>query len=301
MIRRCLRFIMVWVGITLITFFLLRLTGSPARIVLGEFASDAAVLEFNQKYGLDQPLFTQYLSYISNVMRGDLGTSWRFGEPILKIIAARIPATLEMAFSSLAFSALLGIPLGVLAALKRETPLDYLSRGIVLIAQGIPNFFLAILLILLFGVALRWLPTGGRGEIKHLILPTIVLGLYLMPLTLRTTRGAVLDIIEQNYIRTARGKGVPENSVIWRHIFRNAIIPIVTILGLQIASLFNGAIITETIFSWPGIGRLIVAGVTGRDFPVVQGVVLILATVVVVINLAIDILYTVIDPRIRLE
>lgn len=292
---------MVWVGITLITFFLLRLTGSPARIVLGEFASDAAVLEFNQKYGLDQPLFTQYLSYISNVMRGDLGTSWRFGEPILKIIAARIPATLEMAFSSLAFSALLGIPLGVLAALKRETPLDYLSRGIVLIAQGIPNFFLAILLILLFGVALRWLPTGGRGEIKHLILPTIVLGLYLMPLTLRTTRGAVLDIIEQNYIRTARGKGVPENSVIWRHIFRNAIIPIVTILGLQIASLFNGAIITETIFSWPGIGRLIVAGVTGRDFPVVQGVVLILATVVVVINLAIDILYTVIDPRIRLE
>jgi ABC-type dipeptide/oligopeptide/nickel transport system permease component len=301
MVRRFLRIIMVWIGITLVTFFLLRLTGNPARIVLGEFASDTAIQEFNRKYGLDQPLINQYFSYIANVIQGDLGRSWRFQEPILPIIAERVPATLELAFASLAFSSFIGIPLGVLAALKSETPIDYIGRGIVLVAQGIPNFFLALLLILFFGVALRWLPTGGRGEVKNLILPTVVLGLYLMPLTLRTTRGAVLDILGQNYIRTARGKGVRENSVVWRHVFRNAAIPIVTILGIQIATLFSGAIITETVFSWPGIGRLIVAAVTGRDFPVVQGIVLIIATVVVVINLLVDVLYSVIDPRISLD
>lgn len=289
---------MVWIGITLVTFFLLRLTGNPARLVLGEFASDTAIQDFNHKYGLDQPLITQYFAYIANVIRGDLGRSWRFQEPILPIIVDRVPATLELAFASLAFSSVIGIPLGVLAAYKCETPIDYIGRGIVLVAQGIPNFFLALLLILFFGVALRWLPTGGRGEAKHLVLPAVVLGLYLMPLTLRTTRGAVLDILGQNYVRTARGKGVREFSVVWRHVFRNAAIPIVTILGIQIAALFSGAIITETVFSWPGIGRLIVAAITGRDFPVVQGIVLIIATVVVVINLVVDVLYSVIDPRI---
>jgi peptide/nickel transport system permease protein len=300
-VRRILRIIMVWVGITLVTFFLLRLTGNPARIVLGQFASDAVIQEFNQKHGLDQPLLTQYISFISNVLRGDLGMSWRFAEPILPIIMERVPATLELALASLAFSSLVGIPLGVLAALKRETPVDYLSRGLILLSQGIPNFFLALLFIIFFGVTLGWLPTGGRGDIKHLILPAIVLGLYLMPLTLRTTRGAVLDILGQDYIRTARGKGVRENSVVWRHVFRNAAIPIITILGVQIATLFSGAIITETVFSWPGVGRLIVAAVTGRDFPVIQGIVLIISTVVVIINLIVDVLYRVIDPRIRME
>ena len=148
---------------------------------------------------------------------------------------------------------------------------------------------------------LGWLPTGGRGDLKHLILPAVVLGLYLMPLTLRTTRGAVLDILEQNYIRTARGKGVRENAIVWRHVFRNAAIPIITIFGIQIATLFSGAIITETIFSWPGVGRLIVAAVIGRDFPVIQGIVLIISTVVVIINLIVDILYRIIDPRISLD
>jgi len=300
-VRSIIRIIMVWVGITLVTFFLLRLTGNPARIVLGQFASDAVIQEFNQKHGLDQPLLIQYISYITNVLRGDLGTSWRFAEPILPIIMERVPATLELAFASLAFSSFVGILLGVLAALKRETPFDYLSRGLVLLAQGIPNFFLALLFIILFGVILGWLPTGGRGDFKHLVLPAIVLGLYLMPLTLRTTRGAVLDILEQNYVRTARGKGVRENSVVWRHVFRNAAIPIVTIFGVQIATLFSGAIITETIFSWPGVGRLIVAAVTGRDFPVIQGIVLIISTVVVIINLIVDILYRVIDPRISMD
>lgn len=301
MARRILRIIMVWVGITLVTFFLLRLTGNPARIVLGQFASDAVIQEFNQKHGLDQPLLTQYITYISNVLRGDLGTSWRFAEPILPIIMERVPATLELALASLFVSSFIGIPLGVLAALKREKPIDYLSRGLVLLTQGIPNFFLALLFIIFFGVTLGWLPTGGRGDFKHLVLPAIVLGLYLMPLTLRTTRGAVLDILGQNYVRTARGKGVRENSIVWRHVFRNAAIPIITIFGVQIATLFSGAIITETVFSWPGVGRLIVAAVTGRDFPVIQGIVLIISTVVVVINLIVDILYRIIDPRISLD
>ena len=301
MVRRIIRLIMVWLGITMVTFFLLRLTGNPARIVLGQFASDAVIQEFNQKHGLDQPLLTQYITYITNVLRGDLGTSWRFAEPILPIIMERVPATLELALASLAFSSFVGILLGVLAALKRETPFDYLSRGLVLLTQGIPNFFLALLFIIFFGVTLGWLPTGGRGEFKHLILPSIVLGLYLMPLTLRTTRGAVLDILGQNYVRTARGKGVRENSIVWRHVFRNAAIPIITIFGVQIATLFSGAIITETVFSWPGVGRLIVAAVTGRDFPVIQGIVLIISTVVVIINLIVDILYRVIDPRISLD
>ena len=292
---------MVWVGITLVTFFLLRLTGNPARIVLGQFASDAVIQEFNIKHGLDQPLLSQYISFITNVLRGDLGTSWRFAEPILPIIMERVPATLELALGSLFVATFVGIPLGVLSALKRETPSDYLSRGLVLLTQGIPNFFLALMFIIFFGVYLGWLPTGGRGGFKHLVLPAIVLGLYLMPLTLRTTRGAVLDILGQNYVRTARGKGVRENSIVWRHVFRNAAIPIITIFGIQIATLFSGAIITETVFSWPGIGRLIVAAVTGRDFPVIQGVVLIISTVVVIINLIVDILYRVIDPRISLD
>lgn len=301
MARKLVQFLMVWVGISLVTFFLLRLTGNPARIVLGEFASDTAIAKFNQENGLDQPLATQYISYITNVLRGDFGKSWRYHTPILQMIVERVPATLELAFASLAFSTLMGIPLGVLAALKTEKPLDYMSRGLVLVAQGIPNFFLAILLILFFGVTLRWLPTGGRGGVIHLIMPTIVLGFYLMPLTLRTTRGAVLDILQQNYVRTARGKGIKEGSVVWRHVFRNAAIPVVSILGVQIATLFSGAIVTETIFSWPGIGRLIVSGVTGRDFPVVQGIVLIISTVVVIINLLVDVIYRIIDPRIRTD
>jgi ABC-type dipeptide/oligopeptide/nickel transport system permease component len=298
-VQRLLRIIMVWIGITLVTFFLLRLTGNPARIVLGEFTSDAAIQDFNHKNGLDRPLIIQYFSYMENVMRGDLGRSWRYESPILPIIAERVPATMELALASLVFSSVIGVLLGVLAAVKSNTPFDYISRGIVIFAQGVPNFFLALLLILLFGVALHWLPTGGRGGVKNLILPTVVLGLYLMPLTLRTTRSSVLDILKQDYIRTARGKGVRENSVVWQHVFRNAAIPIVTILGIQMATLFSGAIVTETVFSWPGIGRLLIDGVTGRDFPVVQGIVLIIATLVVVTNLLVDILYNVIDPRIR--
>lgn len=298
LLTRLARLALVWVGITLIAFYLLRLTGDPARLVLGELATDEAVRSFRQLHGLDRPLLEQYLDYVGRALTGDLGRSVRFEQPILPIIVERLPATLELAGASLALSALVGVPLGVAAALRRDRPVDYLARGLVLVAQGVPNFFLAILLILLFGVHLRWLPTGGRGTWLHLLLPAAVLSFVLLPLTVRVTRATMLDVLGHDYVRTARGKGLGEARVLGRHALGNAALPVLTILGVQTASLLGGAIVTETVFSWPGLGRLIVSAIFARDFPLVQSAVLLVATAVVVVNLVVDALYGVLDPRV---
>lgn len=298
LLARLLRLVLVWIGITLVTFLLLRLTGDPARMVLGELASAEAVREFGRRQGFDRPLTEQYLAYVGGVLVGDFGRSLRFEQPILPIVLQRLPATLELAGASLAFASLAGIPLGILAALRRDSSLDYLARGLVLVAQGIPNFFLAILLILFFGVHLGWLPTGGRGTWPHLVLPAAVLGFVLLPLTVRVTRATMLDVISQNYVRTARGKGLRETTVLGRHALRNAALPILTVLGVQTASLLGGSIVTETVFSWPGLGRLIVSAIFARDFPLVQSAVLMVATAVVLVNFLVDLLYGVFDPRV---
>jgi peptide/nickel transport system permease protein len=297
-LARLVRLILVWIGITLATFSLLRLTGDPARLILGELASPEALREFRRLHGLDQPLLGQYAAFVGGVLVGDFGRSLRFEQPILPIILERLPATLELAGGSLALSFLVGVPLGVAAALRRDRPVDYLARGLVLVGQGIPNFLLAILMILFFGVHLRWLPTGGRGTWSHLVLPALVLSFVLLPLTVRVTRATMLDVVGQGYVRTARGKGLRESAVLGRHALRNAALPVLTILGVQAAGLLGGAIVTETVFSWPGVGRLIVSAIFARDFPLVQSAVLVVATAVVLVNFAVDSLYGVLDPRI---
>jgi peptide/nickel transport system permease protein len=298
LVARAVRLVLVWVGITLVTFYLLRLTGDPARLVLGELATDDAVRAFRQLHGLDRPLIEQYLAYVARALGGDFGRSIRFEQPILPIIVERLPATFELAGTSLALSALLGVPFGVMAALRRDLPVDYLARGLVLVGQGVPNFFLGILMILFFGVYLRWLPTGGRGTWMHLILPAVVLSFILLPLTLRVTRATMLDVLGRPYVRTARSKGLAEPAILVRHALRNAALPILTILGIQTASLLGGSIVTETVFSWPGLGRLIVSAIFARDFPLVQSAVLVVATAVVLVNFAVDLLYGVFDPRV---
>jgi peptide/nickel transport system permease protein len=298
LLARLLRLILVWIGITLATFCLLRLSGDPARLVLGELASTDALREFRHLHGLDRPLPEQYMAFVAGVLAGDFGRSLRFEQPILPIILERLPATLELALGSLALSFAVGVPLGVAAALRRDRPVDYVARGLVLLGQGVPNFLLAILMILLFGVGLHWLPTGGRGTWSHLVLPATVLSLLLLPLTVRVTRATMLDVISQDYVRTARSKGLREGTVLGRHALRNAALPILTILGVQTASLLGGSIVTETIFSWPGVGRLIVSAIFARDFPLVQAAVLVVATAVVAVNFVVDSLYGVLDPRI---
>ncbi len=232
-LRRLVRIALVWLGISLITFFLLRLTGDPARNVLGELATQEAVEQYRRQEGLDRPLPEQYLKFVSGAIVGDFGRSLRYQQPILPIILERLPATLELAAASLFISFAVGVPLGIIAALKKDKAIDFFARGLVLLAQGIPNFFLAILLILLFGVTLRWLPTGGRGTLQHLILPALVLSFILLPLTVRVTRAAILDVMNQNYVRMARAKGMRENSILLNHMVRNASLPILTILGVH--------------------------------------------------------------------
>lgn len=299
--RRLGRLVLALLGVTLITFLLLRLTGDPARVVLGQLASDEAIQQFNREHGLDRPWPEQYVAFLWQALQGDLGQSLRYEQSNFSILLERVPATLRLAGASLILTFVIGLPLGIIAALRRDTTVDYLARGLVLLAQGIPNFFLAILLILFFGVYLGWLPTGGSDSFKHLILPAFVLSFVQLPLTVRVTRSAVLDIIGQSYIRTARSKGLPERLVLVRHVLRNAALPILTILGVQVALLMSGAVVTETVFSWPGIGRLIVSAILARDFPLVQSIVFVIAMAVVVVNFLVDILYGILDPRIILN
>lgn len=294
---RLVRMFLVWIGVTLVAFLLLRLTGDPARVVLGEFASPSAMAAYRAEQGLDRPWPAQYVNFVSKALRGDLGTSLRFREPNLKVIVERLPATLELALASLLISALVGVPLGVMTALRRDSAFDVVARGLVLLALGIPNFFLAILFVLLFGVELGWLPTGGRGGLRHLVMPAVVLSFLLLPLTVRITRSSVLDNLSMDYVRTARGKGVGSRAIVWRHVLRNASLPVVTVLGVQSALLLSGAVVTETIFSWPGIGRLLVTSITGRDFPLVQSAILVVSTGVVLIGFFVDLCYAALDPR----
>ena len=300
-LRRIIQLIPTFIGITLITFLVLRLTGDPAAMVLGEMATDEALQEYRARFGLNDPLHVQYLRYMQGVVTGDFGTSLRYNEPVSKLLLERLPATLQLGASALLFAILLGIPVGIFSAITQNGLLDFSVRTLVLLGQAIPSFYLGILLIMLFSVQLGWLPTGGRGGLSHLVLPTITLGTALMALIVRFTRSSILDVMRNDYIRTARAKGLRGQTVLFRHAMRNAMIPLLTIIGLQMAVVFSGAIVTETVFSWPGMGRLIVQSIYARDFPLVQTAVLFVATIVILINLAIDILYVLVDPRVRVN
>ena len=298
-IRRILIAIPTLIGISLITFFLVRVSGDPARFVLGDLATPEAIAQFEQENNLDDPLYLQFVYYLWDVLHGDFGSSLRYNEPVLDLFLERLPATLILGLSAYAVAVIVGVGFGVFTAVKAGTVWDKIVRILVLFGQAVPGFYLGLLLIILVSVRLRLLPTGGRGGIDHLILPTITLSAYLVAVIVRFTRSVMLDVLHNDYVRTARAKGLTDRAVIIRHALPNTLIPLLTVLALQSAVVFSGAVVTETVFSWPGIGRFAVSAIQTRDYPVVQGTVLILTAFVVLLNLLVDLTYAFLDPRIK--
>jgi peptide/nickel transport system permease protein len=304
-IRRTIQTILLLWGVTIVAFLLIHLTpGDPAQLMLGEFASQEALDSMRQQMGLDQPLPVQYGTYMGNLLRGDLGRSTRAHRPVLPYVLERFPATVQLTIGALVVSLVVSLPIGIFAAVKRGTPFDNFAMFFALIGQATPGFWLGLMMIALFAVALGWLPAFGRGEgfsLKHMILPSFTLATFLMGLLVRLTRSSMLDVLSQDYIRTARAKGIRERGVLVRHALRNALIPLITVIGIQIGTLLGGAVVTEAVFAWPGVGSLVVQSISLRDYPVVQAIVLLLATVFVLINYSVDMVYHFLDPRIRVE
>ncbi len=296
--RRLVLTVPVLLGILLISFMLTHLSGDPTDLILTPDTPEAVRQEFRVKHGLDQPVWVQFYRFSVNAVHGDLGQSLRFNEPATKLVLDRFGATAELALAAMVISILIGIPAGVVAAYRRNSPSDLVVRTVTLLGQAVPSFYLGIVSIIVFAVWLRWLPTGGRGTWLHLLLPATTLALNLVALIARTTRSCMLDVLNQDYIRTARAKGLSESWVVWVHALRNAFIPVLTVIGLQVGLLMGGVVVTETVFSWPGVGRLAVQAIYARDFPVVQAVVLFFALIFVIVNLIVDLLYAVLDPRI---
>lgn len=291
----------LWLILTMVFLLAHIVPGDPVAQMLGEGARAEDLTQLRHALGLDLPLPVQYGRYLSGVLHGNLGESFRFQQPVLKVVVEHYPATLELAAVALLICALIGIPAGVLAAHKRGERTDHAVAILTLFGLSVPNFALGPVLILLFSVVLGWLPVSGRGGISHLILPAFTLGAALAAILTRMVRTSVIEELSADYVRTARAKGVSESAVLFRHALRNALIPILTILGLQFGSLLAGTIVTESIFSWPGIGRLAVQAIGARDYPLLQGCILLIAVSYVFVNLLTDLVYAVVDPRVRFE
>ncbi|HEY65702.1 MAG TPA: ABC transporter permease [Caldilineae bacterium] len=299
MIRRFFQAFIVLLGVSFAIFVISRLGGDPVSLMLGPEVQEAEREALRRQLGLDAPLYIQYLRFLSRAVRGDFGDSILAGVPAMSLVLERLPATIQLAIFALLFAAVVGIPLGVISALKHNTLLDYMGMVFTLLGQSIPSFWLGILLILIVGLKLRLLPISGRGSFLHMIMPGVTLGFGLVATIARLTRTSMLEVLEADYIRTARAKGLSEWMVTTRHALRNALIPVVTVMGMSLAGLLSGAVITEQIFAWPGIGRLAINSIYQRDFPVVQADVFFVSVVVVVMNFLVDVLYTFLDPRIR--
>jgi peptide/nickel transport system permease protein len=306
-IRRLLLMIPVAFMVTIIVFGLMRLApGDPVLVYAGEERDPESLDHLRKLYGLDQPLPVQYVVWLEHAVQGDLGRSLRTRQRVGEAIIQRLPATLELGAIAIALSSTIGLAVGTVSAIKRNSIVDLVATGITLGGVSLPNFFLGIILILVFGLVLRLLPPGGyvplvddpAGNLRRVILPAITLATASLAVNMRQVRSSMLDVMTQDYIRTARAKGLRERPIIGRHAFKNALIPVVTIVGLQIGAVIEGAIITETIFSWPGVGRLVVDSITGLDYPVVQAVVLVSALSFMLSTLAVDVLYAWLDPRI---
>jgi len=286
---------------TLIVFFLIRLTGDPAALIAPPSSSQADIDLLRHQLGLDKPLLDQYFDYLGGLARLDLGESIRFRRPAGELILERLPATAELAVASILLALLISLPLGILSAVKQGSPVDALARIVALLGQSVPVYWSGIVSIVLFAVILRWVPVSGRQGAASLILPAATIALYLAAGITRLTRSSMIEVLGQQYIKTALAKGLTPRAVTLRHAFRNALLPVTTMLGLQVGTLLSGAVITETVFAWPGIGQLSTQAVFARDFPLVQAIVLVMAVFLVAINLLVDIAYTYIDPRIRYE
>jgi peptide/nickel transport system permease protein len=299
-LRRVAQSALTLLGVSVLVFVILRvLPGDPARMLLPDGAPESAVAELNRQLGLREPLIVQYGLFLRSVAHGDFGQSFQYRAPALQVVLERLPATVQLTVAAMLITIAAGVSLGILTAVLRGTRYDVAGTIVAVLGQSLQNFWLGIMLILLFGVALRWLPTSGFASWPSLVLPAVTLAAFPTALVARLTRSSMLEILNRDYIRTGRAKGLAERSVVLRHALRNAAIPVLTVIGLQIGSLLGGAVITESVFAWPGMGKLIVDAIFFRDFPVVQTVLILSATVFVAINLLVDLLYTVIDPRIR--
>ena len=302
LVRRLLLTIPVLLGVATLVFSLIHfIPGDPAQAMLGEGAAPEDVAQLRERLGLDRPILVQYGSFLQGLARGDLGVSLRNDQPVLQQIVERMPATAELAVASMAVAVLIALPLGIIAAVWRGTAVDYGAMTLSLVGISIPNFWLGPLLAIVFAVELGWLPVGGRGTLAHLVLPSVTLGAALAAILARMTRASLLEELGEPYVLAARAKGVSRTRAILHHAFRNSLIPIVTILGLQFGVVLTGAVITETIFAWPGIGRLLIQSISFRDYPTVQGCVLLIAVTYVGVNLITDLTYGFLDPRIRVD
>jgi len=313
LLTRLLHTIPVLLGVSVVAFFVLRLApGDPVLLMTGGDASPEEMERLRHQLGLDQPLFIQYLAWMREVLGGNLGTSLYTSQPVLDEILKRFPNTLILTVAAIVMAIIFGMPLGILAATRRGTSFDSSSMVVSVMGWSMPNFWLGLMLIVVFGVWLRWLPTGGMYDImamersfwdllSHLILPTLTLATAHMAYVARFTRSSLLEVLSQDYIRTARAKGLSEWLVILRHALRNSLIPIISVLGVTVGNLLGGAVIVEAVFSWPGLGSLMVQSILNRDFPVVQGAMLFAAVVFIFVNLVADLLYAVVDPRIRYD
>ena len=290
----------LWI-LSVVVFASVHLTGDPALYLLGPETTDETYAQMKENLGLDRPLIIQYLSFANDVIHGDFGISTYSGRSARDILFERFPATLQLAGAAFVLSLLLGIPLGILSAVKRDTVFDNVAKLFAVIGISAPPFWIAIMLVLLFGGILGWLPTFGRGGISHFILPVSVLAWAGMAGYVRLARSAMLEVLDSDYVKFARVKGLRENSVIWKHALRNALIPMLTFAGLTLAGLLNGSIAVEVVFAWPGLGRLMLQGITSRDFPIIQATVLAAGFFYIFTSLVVDILYAYVNPRIRFE
>ena len=295
---RLVQLVVVMVGISAIAFCLTYVLGDPTAVLLPMDAPKETRELFRKEMGLDQPLVVQYARFASGAIQGDFGDSFLMKKSALSLVAERMPATLQLALAGLLFALVIAVPLGTIAAYKRGTPIDSLCTMIAVAGQAIPIYWLGLMLMIVFSVQLKWLPASGYGSWENMVLPTIALGSFLAPITMRLVRSNMIDVLSQDYIRTARAKGLAGTAVLTKHAFKNAALPVIAVLGLQFGQLLGGAVVTETVFAWPGVASFTVASIANGDYPVVQAAVVLLAAMICVVNLSVDLLIGFLDPRI---
>ncbi len=302
LIKRLISAVPVLIGISLLLFLMLRmLPGDPAQVLAGQMASLEEIENIRHQLGLDRPIHEQYAVFLSRLVRLDLGRSARTQNPVIEEVWARLPNTLTLAVAAITLACLFGIPAGIISAVKPYSWIDYLVTLSALFGISMPVFWLGLMLVVVFSIMLKWLPAGGTGSWQHVILPSITLAAFVVAFIARMTRSTLIETLSQDFTTTARSKGLPEKVVVVKHALRNALIPIITVVGLQFGFLLGGAVLTETVFAWPGVGRLIVDSIMARDYPMIQGAILIFGLLYIFVNLIIDLIYAFVDPRIRYD
>jgi ABC-type dipeptide/oligopeptide/nickel transport system permease component len=297
--RQLVQLVVVIIGISILSFGILHVIGDPVLLLLPQNAGREEFERYRKLLGLDQPIYVQYWKFFSNAIQGDFGKSWYADTPAFRLVLERMPPTIYLTFAGLGVALLIALPLGILSALKRHSVVDTLCTAVAVAGQAMPIFWLGIMLIIIFAVQLKALPASGYGTWQHFLMPAFCLGAFLAPITMRLVRSGVIEVMNMEYIKTARAKGVGERMVVAKHALRNACIPVITVLGIQFGQLLGGAIITETVFAWPGVATLTVESIRNQDFPVVQCAVVLLALVIVAVNLLVDLVVGFMDPRIR--